>query len=234
MNPAEIARATAAKRGEAVERLLPKIATARAASQQHWQKAKELKTAIKDNQNERELIQGHNFDLFPTPPELAAEMVRRARVGQGDLVLEPSAGTGRIAKAAKEAGAWVTCVEFNQSLISRLRDIGDEVYCKNFLEYESSVKFNVVLMNPPFSNGADIDHVRHAYDIFDEGDLIAIMSEGSFYRSDKKATAFRQWLDEVGGESEQLPPNTFKQSGTGVNARIVTIKKHQTSKLYLK
>lgn len=225
MNPAQIAAKVAAQKAATLQKLQPVKLAARANVAEIWKKERELKATIKDNQNERELIQGHNFDLFPTPPELAAEMVRRARVGHGDLVLEPSAGTGRIAKAAKEAGAWVTCVEFNQSLISRLRDIGDEVYCKDFLEYDSSARFNVVLMNPPFSNGADIDHVRHAYDLFDEGDLIAIMSEGSFYRSDKKATAFRQWLDEVGGESEQLPPNTFKQSGTGVNARIVMIKK---------
>lgn len=225
MNPAQIAARVAAQKAATLEKLQPVKVAARAAVQQSWKKSRELNATIKEKQDERELIQGHNFDLFPTPTELAAEMVRRARVGQGDSVLEPSAGTGRIAKAAKEAGAWVTCIEFNNSLISRLRDIGDEVYCKDFLEYESSARFNVVLMNPPFSNGADIDHVRHAYNLIDEGELISIMSEGSFYRSDKKATSFRLWLDEVGGHSEQLPPNTFKQSGTSVNTRIVTIKK---------
>jgi 16S rRNA G1207 methylase RsmC len=61
-------------------------------------------------------------------------------------------------------------------------------------------------MNPPFSNGQDIDHVRHAFDLLaDGGRLIAIMSEGTFYRSDKKAVNFRAWLDEHSGTSERLP-----------------------------
>lgn len=225
MNPSELAAKVAAQKAATLQKLQPVKLAARAAVESNWQKARELKASIKENQNERELIQGHNFDLFPTPAELAAEMVRRAGIRQGDRVLEPSAGTGRLAKAAKEAGAWVTCIEFNQSLISRLLEMGFEVICKDFLDYAQPAQVDAVIMNPPFSNGADIDHVRHAYDLLTEGNLIAIMSEGSFYRSDKKATAFRLWLDEVGGWSEQLPPNTFKQSGTGVNARIVTIEK---------
>jgi hypothetical protein len=48
------------------------------------------------------------------------------------------------------------------------------------------------------------------------------MSEGVFYRSDKKATAFREWLAEI-GISDKLPEGTFKQSGTGVNTRLVII-----------
>lgn len=225
MNPAQIAAKVAAQKAATFERLQPIKLAARANVAEIWKKERELKATIKDNQSERELIQGHSFDLFPTPPELAAEMVRRALIGEGDRVLEPSAGTGRLAKAAKERQAFVTCIEFNNSLISRLRDIGDEVYCKDFLEYTTAARVDAVIMNPPFSNGADIDHVRHAYKLLTEGNLIAIMSEGSFYRSDKKSTAFRVWLDEIGGYSEQLPQNTFKQSGTSVNTRIVTIKK---------
>lgn len=225
MNPSELAAKVAAQKAATLTKLQPVKVAARAAVEQNWKKSKELKATIKDNQIERELIQGHSFDLFPTPAELAAEMVRRARVRQGDRVLEPSAGTGRIAKAAKEAGAWVTCIEFNWSLVARLINMGFEAIQSDFLEYNQPAHIDAVLMNPPFSNGADIDHVRHAYELLTEGNLIAIMSEGSFYRQDKKAIAFRLWLDEIGGYSEQLPPSTFKQSGTNVNTRIVTISK---------
>jgi hypothetical protein len=37
--------------------------------------------------------------LFPTPPELAARMVEQADIQPGQRVLEPSVGTGNIAKA---------------------------------------------------------------------------------------------------------------------------------------
>jgi hypothetical protein len=51
-------------------------------------------------------------------------------------------------------------------------------------------------MNPPFEKGQDIEHVRHAYDQLKPGGrVVAIMSEGPFFRSDKKATEFRDWLE---------------------------------------
>ena len=55
------------------------------------------------------------------------------------------------------------------------------------------------------------------------------MSDGPFFRSDRKAEAFREWLDELGGESEQLPEDAFSGSDafrkTGVRTRIVQISK---------
>jgi len=81
-----------------------------------------------------------------------------------------------------------------------------------------------------FENGSDIDHVRHGFDQLGEGGrLVAIMSDGPFFRSDRKAEAFREWLDELGGESEQLPEDAFSGSDafrkTGVRTRIVQISK---------
>ena len=59
------------------------------------------------------------------------------------------------------------------------------------------------------------------------GKLVAIMGEGGFFRGDKQSTAFREWLENLGGESEKLPESSFKTSDnpTGVNTRLVTITK---------
>ena len=85
---------------------------------------------------------------------------------------------------------------------------------------------DVFVMNPPFSHGQDIDHVLHAYKYLGEGGrIVAIMAEGTFYRSDKKATQFRSWFDEVCGQAEKLPDDTFKESGANVKTRLVTIDK---------
>jgi len=54
---------------------------------------------------------------------------------------------------------------------------------------------------------------------------VSIMGEGPFFRQDKKAAAFRAWLDVCGGWSERLPEGSFQASGTGVNARIVVVEK---------
>jgi len=90
--------------------------------------------------------------------------------------------------------------------------------------------YDRIIMNPPFSNSQDIEHVQHAYDLLKpNGKLVAIMGEGAFFRSDKKATEFREWLDKVGGTSEKLPEGTFTDKSlmatTGVNARMVIIDK---------
>jgi hypothetical protein len=89
--------------------------------------------------------------------------------------------------------------------------------------------FNCIYMNPPFELGQDIDHVMKAYTLLaDVSCLVAIMCEGPFYREDKKAIAFREWLDKVGG-SEKLPEGSFKESGTMVSTRLVVIRKPQVA-----
>ena len=90
--------------------------------------------------------------------------------------------------------------------------------------------YDRILMNPPFSNRRDAEHVRHAYTLLRPGGrLVAIMGEGVFFGQDAKAKEFRDWLDEVDGTSEKLPEGTFNEPtlpvNTGVNARMVVIDK---------
>ena len=69
----------------------------------------------------------------------------------------------------------------------------------------------------------------HAFDhnLEDGGRLVAIVSEGPFYRQDSKAKEFRAWLEEHGGTSEKLPEGSFKESDrkTGVNTRMIVVDK---------
>ena len=51
------------------------------------------------------------------------------------------------------------------------------------------------------------------------------MSPGPFYRSDKKCQNFRDWFESVGGEVEDLPEGSFKESGTGVHTKLITLYK---------
>lgn len=84
--------------------------------------------------------------------------------------------------------------------------------------------YDRIIMNPP----CDAEHVQHAYSLLKPGGrLVAIMGEGVFYGQDKKAVAFREWLDEVGGTSEKLEEGTFLDPSlpvnTATNARLVVI-----------
>lgn len=194
--------------------------------------------------------------LFQTPRELAEQMIDLADIEPGHRVLEPSAGTGNLLGAmggrmfaagdttgqgASPGSSSIVAVEINLALADGLRAAYPltAVQCCDFLDQHPGPLsatsangsrgwglFDRVVMNPPFTKGQDIAHVRHAYDFLKPGGrIVAIMSEGPFFRSDRKAREFRQWLDERDSVTEQLPPDTFKVSGTGVNTRLVIIEK---------
>lgn len=186
-------------------------------------KAQDLKNA------EREFVGTKIPGFFPTPKPIVEKMVNAAYIQPGDKVLEPSAGKGDIADVVKEKApeSEVSVVEIVPSLQELLRKKGYNPTSADFLKFKEG-NFNRIVMNPPFEKGQDIDHVRHAYDLLSPGGrVVAIMSEGPFFRSDKKATEFRNWLDEKEGTSEKLDAGSFKDSfrSTGVSSRMVVIDK---------
>lgn len=152
------------------------------------------------------------FELVPPP-------------APGPLVLEPSAGLGAIARQL--AGQNLTLVEKNEVRCSALRTEFKNVMCADFLSLECGFGGNYydrIYMNPPFEELQDIDHVKHAYDLLaDGGALVSVMSESPFFRTDKKAEEFRLWYDRLDSYVEKLPAGSFKESGTGVNARLIVI-----------
>lgn len=182
---------------------------------------------------ERELIGKDLPGFFPTPESVISEMLEYAGIADGHRVLEPSAGKGDIYQAIEREhpGAVLTAIEMNRSLAEVLSAKGIEADFGDFLEHTG--EYDRIVMNPPFEKGADIDHVRYAYDLLGPaGRLVSVVSEGPFYRSDSKAKAFRDWLDVVGGFSIELPENAFAGADsfrqTGVRTRLVTIEKEAT------
>ncbi|WP_127840982.1 DNA methyltransferase family protein [Burkholderia gladioli] len=170
------------------------------------------------------------FDFFPTPKDLAERMVGLAAVSPGDRVLEPSAGNGNIAVTIRRAGAEPDVAEISSQLREILQAKGFNVVGWDFTEVTDANGYDAIVMNPPFSNNADIEHVRHAYSLLrDGGRLVSIVGEGAFFRSGKTEVAFRAWLDEIGADVEKLPEGTFSDrqlmATTGADARLVVIRK---------
>jgi protein-L-isoaspartate O-methyltransferase len=169
---------------------------------------------------------------FPTPPEVIAKMIDVAELQPGMFVLEPSAGSGHIMDALHEAGVAMDemeCFEINGTLRQILVDKGYAVRGTDFTEYAAEAgRCDRVMMNPPFEDYADISHVVRAFEWLKPGGrLVAITSEGPFFRNDKRSEAFRQWLEAQGGTSEKLETGAFMQSDrpTGVQTRLVVIDK---------
>jgi len=169
--------------------------------------------------------------LFPTPEDLARKMARMADCY--GRVLEPSAGTGVLVRAIQNYATGadnvkVCAVEKNYKLADGLRALRDKVLYANdsnfevvqgdFLEQNGNLgKFDAVVMNPPFENGADIKHIEHALRFLKPGGrLVAICADGP--RQNEK---LRPMVEASGGMWEPLPSGTF--AGTAVRAVLLTI-----------
>lgn len=155
--------------------------------------------------------------LFPTPIDLANKMADFAEIEPGMAILEPSAGTGVLIDAALAHGGEVTAVEWNVRLASRLKAKYANVHTADFLELNGELgKFDRVLMNPPFQNGADIKHIKHAIEKLKPGGvLVAICANGPRQQRELQPIA-EHW--------EDLPAGTFKNAGTGVNTAMLVIR----------
>ena len=190
-------------------------------------KVKELETLI------QQVKFGSIPGFFPTPPKVIERMMDLADIQIKELILEPSAGIGSIADEIKKQVPngidYLTCVEQNYSLAKILELKGYNVKNEDFMKFERKSLFHKILMNPPFENGQDAEHIKHAFDLlYPGGRIVAIAGEGVFFRSDKKAVAFREFVDEY-GYSEKLPNDSFNGKDsfrkTGVATRIVVIDK---------
>lgn len=181
--------------------------------------------------------------LFPTPPDLGRRMVKLAGGVAGRRVLEPEAGTGNLIRAAwnDATGAdncRVVAIETSSALVQGLRDMqrlqlyandsNFRIVCADFLEIDGPDAlagdvpepsplglFDVILMNPPFANAADVRHIKHATKFLKPGGtLVAICANGPRQRDSLMPMA-THW--------EDLPAGTFKESGTNVATALLVI-----------
>lgn len=164
------------------------------------------------------------FNLFQTPEPLAARLVEI--LGRSGRTLEPSAGLGRIYRAVRAADAvsQVVLVEQAAECCGVLyRETETDPACRlvqgDFLAQTVAGLglFDCIVMNPPFKMGRDCKHVLHALQFLAPGGrLVSLCAAGPKQRAQLEPIA-DQWID--------LPPNSFRSEGTGVNAAIVVIQK---------
>lgn len=171
------------------------------------------------------------YNFFPSPQHIVDRMVKRTSPKPGDRVLEPEFGDARIIKTVMAAApdAHITGVELNIERFNAAQNAfalsrNTTLIHADFLDYRTDLKFDVIIMNPPFLKRADIKHLNHALDLLAEGGrLDAIMPSSLEFRQDSLTVALRQRIKSLGGTITPLPEGTFKQSGTMVNTVIVEI-----------
>lgn len=187
-----------------------------------------------------------HFGFYPTPDAAAERFFDRVPLyrekGNPALtVLEPSAGTGNLARRCVRYGrdkntapVVVDCVEVQPALAQALRGEGiyRKVYGCDFLQIRPSTTglFDRVVMNPPFDRERDIDHVMHALDFLKpDGHLCAIMSAGTEFRETRKSIAFRALMEKMNARWEDMPARSFSSVGTNCNTVILRVWKDARS-----
>lgn len=184
------------------------------------------------------LVAKSDLCFFPTPVALARRLVKAIGVEPGHVVLEPSAGTGRIVDAINEAGGISQAAERDPKMRAALKGRARWVYdvesyrpvrptdVDDFMTISSdNTAYDRVAMNPPFTKsglGDGLDHVLHALKFLKPGGKLgAIMPQGVVFRQDRRHRAFREELAQHDASYTDLPEGAFKESGTGVRTVLV-------------
>lgn len=127
-------------------------------------------------------------EFFPTPGFVIRQMLNpfietfereEYFSHKGSAFLDPSAGAGDIldylCKKFKVNQSEMFAIELNSDLRYTLQGKGYRVIGTDFLEYNESLLFDLILMNPPFSEG--VSHVLKAWEILnDGGNLVALLN----------------------------------------------------------
>jgi predicted RNA methylase len=151
---------------------------------------------------------------FDTPPAIADRVAVWAGVRPGMRVLEPSAGLGHLALAIRRRGADPVCGEIDPERVAALRRAGFNAVEEDFLALNPAWRaFDLVVMNPPFERGQDLEHVLHA--IMFAPQVVALLPLGFLEGVGRfKAIWSEYWLHRVA-----VLVRRFRSDGTGQSAQ---------------
>jgi hypothetical protein len=183
----------------------------------------------KANELRRRAIYTKVPDFFPTPPELIARMLEFANVQPHHRCLDPEGGAGDICLAVRALGvSAIDCFEINLDLHQALTLLGFQPHGRDFLAATPRPIYDRVLMNPPFSGDAYIDHVRAAYNwLAPGGELVAVLPNGYCGSRSTKRREFTDWLDDLGVDRYDNLANAFTKSdrSCGVSTHLIHLKR---------
>lgn len=120
-----------------------------------------------------------NKDFYPTPAHLIEKMLEGVNFDKVMSVLEPSAGKGDLAEGIntifqrRTYSRWggrdldMDCIELQPELQMILKGKGYRVVHNDFLTYNTYKRYDLIISNPPFSQGAK--HLLKMLDMQESG-----------------------------------------------------------------
>lgn len=187
----------------------------------------------------------NTLQAFYTPIELADRLVAAADPQLGERILEPSCGCGALIAAVlrRQPKATVHAIDIDEAaifeaaaLVSSYQNAGIvpsglqvKLVTADFLDVDPTPIYDAIVMNPPFAKCADIDHVMHAWRFLRPGGrLVSIMSASWSQRGGgrlKKRRAFYEFVEELGGEIDELGGDAFASVGANVHTVLLKLVK---------
>lgn len=141
-----------------------------------------------------------SFQYYPTPESIARAAVALADIGPDDTVLEPSAGQGGIADYFPYPGHAI-CVEVSKLHCDILHAKGFVVVHDDFLQWAGNpLKFDRVVMNPPFADGRALAHLQAAAGLVKRAGIIVAVLPASMCGKDVLPGWTLTWSEISSGE----------------------------------
>lgn len=178
-----------------------------------------------------------NTDFYPTPPYVIDLMLKpiayHGSYGYSlpyQRILEPSAGKGDIVdhmiKHYHQDKRDIFCVENDPNLCAILNDKGYTLIDRDFLQYGERYIFDLIVMNPPFSNG--VDHLLKAWDVLAYGDIVCLLNAETILNpySEKRKLLLRT-IEAHGSYTEIGQVFLDAERKTGVECVIVYLHKEK-------
>ena len=171
-------------------------------------------------------------EFYPTPKELLDKITEGINWEQLQSVLEPSAGKGDIADYVKQKykkETWnrdldIDCIEIDDTLCQTLKGKELRVVHNDFLTFNTFKHYDLIIMNPPFSDGAK--HLLHAlYLQRDNFGIVCILNEETIrnpYTNERKDLVNR--LEKMNAEIEYMEGQFLSsERPTGVEIAVIKI-----------
>ncbi len=180
-------------------------------------------------------------DFYPTPNEVIKKMLEPYMTDSWEYVnekynniLEPSAWKWNIVDYLKEK-AWhysknnVYVLENNFELKEILKTKNVRFLGNDFLKYNDDINFDLIIMNPPFSNW--VDHLLKAWDIIQNWEIVCLLNSETYNNANtKKRALLKSIVDENWTTEELWDCFSSAERKTNVNVIMVRLSKETKSK----
>ena len=171
-----------------------------------------------------------NFkEFFPTPNDVIRKMLSDYSNLKDLTILEPSAGSGSILDeiSYKIPGYFrskpknLYCIEPNEDLRAVLTKKGYNLIGHDFFNYTGNMAIDLIIMNPPFSNGDD--HLLHAWETLENGEIVCLLNKETI---NNPYSASRQLLGKIIEDNGTVTDlgKCFATASRKTNVEIVMVK----------